>query len=236
MLRTVDFTNDKRVLEALFIAALVLVGLSFLEKNPQHNPWAPLDLRDPPGWATTSKLTFLRDNPTQCRNVLADSDVTFTALPPAGQDACERPDRLQLTDFPFAGRVPVTTCPVAAAMHLWFDRSVQPRSKQFLGQEVSRIRHYGAYNCRRLYGRKEGGWSEHATGNAIDISGFEMRDGAIVTVLEDWSGSDDNAQFLKAIRDDACDIFGTVLSPDYNSAHSDHFHFDQAPRSFGACR
>jgi hypothetical protein len=28
-----------------------------------------------------------------------------------------------------------------------------------------------------------------------------------------------------------------VLSPDYNAAHRDHFHFDQATRGFGSvCR
>jgi len=32
-------------------------------------------------------------------------------------------------------------------------------------------------------------------------------------------------------------VFGTVLSPDYNPAHADHLHFDQASRgSGGMCR
>jgi hypothetical protein len=39
------------------------------------------------------------------------------------------------------------------------------------------------------------------------------------------------------VRDKACDAFGTVLSPDYNAAHADHFHLDQADRGYGAfCR
>lgn len=40
-------------------------------------------------------------------------------------------------------------------------------------------------------------------------------------------------QFLRRIRDDACGLFGTVLSPEYNAAHRDHLHFDGA--SFGVC-
>ena len=32
------------------------------------------------------------------------------------------------------------------------------------------------------------------------------------------------------VRDGACDLFATVLSPDYNAAHADHLHFDQAMR------
>ncbi|MBU1256939.1 MAG: extensin family protein, partial [Alphaproteobacteria bacterium] len=37
----------------------------------------------------------------------------------------------------------------------------------------------------------------------------------------------------------ACDLFSTVLSPDYNKAHRDHFHLDQAERGatgWRACR
>lgn len=38
------------------------------------------------------------------------------------------------------------------------------------------------------------------------------------------------AQFLKAIHEGACGLFGTVLGPEANEAHRDHFHFDLAPR------
>ena len=38
------------------------------------------------------------------------------------------------------------------------------------------------------------------------------------------------AAFLREVRDGACDLFATVLSPDYNAAHADHFHLDQAAR------
>ena len=40
------------------------------------------------------------------------------------------------------------------------------------------------------------------------------------------------------LRDGACGLFATVLSPDYNAAHRDHFHLDQAARGRfgGVCR
>ena len=45
------------------------------------------------------------------------------------------------------------------------------------------------------------------------------------------------ARFLRRARDEACTVFGTVLSPDYNAAHADHLHLDQAARGFGGvCR
>ena len=88
-----------------------------------------------------------------------------------------------------------------------------------------------------MYGRDDGPWSEHATGNAIDIAGFELKDGRVISILQDWDGEEARARFLRVARDEACDLFGTVLSPDYNAAHRDHFHLDQQDRAFGgACR
>lgn len=37
-------------------------------------------------------------------------------------------------------------------------------------------------------------------------------------------------RFLKQVHADACKYFGTVLGPEANEAHRDHFHFDMAPR------
>jgi hypothetical protein len=87
-----------------------------------------------------------------------------------------------------------------------------------------------------MYGASEGRWSEHATGNAIDIAGFVLEDGRRISVLGDWDGEDAEARFLRAVRDGACKSFATVLSPDYNAAHADHFHLDQDGRWSGVCR
>ena len=111
-----------------------------------------------------------------------------------------------------------------------------PAALEHLGSEIVRIEHMGAFNCRRIRGSGSGGWSEHATANAIDISAFVLADGRRISVLEDWEGDAASAAFLKAIRDDACDVFSTVLSPDFNAAHADHFHLDQANRYVGVCR
>lgn len=230
------FAGDRRVLGALILTGLVLAAWSWLQEHPQHNPWAPLDLRDPPGWATQGKLTALKGDAKACSAVLERSDVRFTALEPIGDGACRRESRTRLDLFPFAPRRPDSTCAVAAGLELWLDREVQPAAQVLLGQRVARVEHLGTYSCRRMYGRDEGPWSEHATANAIDISGFVLADGSRVTVLRDWDGSDPEARFLHAVRDAACNIFATTLSPDYNAAHADHFHFDQADRWSGLCR
>ena len=48
------FTGDRRVIAVLMLAALFVAGRSWLAQHPEHDPWAPLDLDDPPGWATAS--------------------------------------------------------------------------------------------------------------------------------------------------------------------------------------
>ena len=51
-----------------------------------------------------------------------------------------------------------------------------------------------------------------------------------MTTLPPVPPLDDRAQFLRTIHAGACGIFGTVLGPEANQAHANHFHFDLAPR------
>jgi hypothetical protein len=227
---------DRALPAVLILAALVLAGRVWLADHPQHDPWAPLDLNHPPGWATQRKLAALRDDPVECRAVLTRSGVAFQALPPAGEGACRREDRTVLEDARLAS-APPTTCAVGAGFELWLRQGVQPAAEELLGARVARREHFGASTCRRLYCRATGPWSEHATGNALDVAAFVLADGRRISVLGDWRGEGSDAAFLRRARDEACRVFGTVLSPDYNAAHADHLHLDQAARSFGGvCR
>lgn len=225
-----------RALLALIPLVAAIAGWQWLQDHPQHNPWTPLDLNDPPGWATRAKLAKLRSDVAECRAVLARSGIPFTALPPAGEGDCARPDRTQLADYPLAPDSPPVTCPVAVALEIWRRESLAPAARDILGSGVARIEHLGAFSCRRMYGASDAPWSEHATANAIDIAGFVLEDGRRISVLRDWDGSGDKATFLRAVRDGACTSFATVLSPDYNAAHADHLHLDQDARWSGVCR
>lgn len=230
------FRAARRALFAIVPLLLAIAGWQWLQNHPQHNPWAPLDLRDPPGWATRTKLARLKEDVGACRAVLARSDIAFTALDAAGEGECARPDRTRLGDYPLSPDTPPVTCPVAIALELWRRDSVAPAARRILGSDIARIEHLGAFSCRRMYGASEGRWSEHATGNAIDIAGFVLEDGRRISVLGDWDGQGTEARFLREVRDGACKSFATVLSPDYNAAHADHFHLDQDGRWSGVCR
>ncbi len=224
------------VIFVIILAALGGGGWLWLQDHPQHNPWAPFDLRHPVGWTTAHKLAALREDVPTCRAALTTSEVPFAALPATGEGPCARPDRTQLSEYPLAPDTPAVTCPVAAALEIWRTKTVEPAAQEIFGSGIARIEHLGAYNCRRIRGTGSTAWSQHATANAIDIAAFILEDGRRVSVLDDWEGDGAEAQFLRQVRDGGCGVFSTVLSPDFNAAHADHFHFDQTSRWAKVCR
>lgn len=234
---------DRIALSALIVACLMLAARGWLHDHPQHDPSAPLDLADPPGWATGGKLAALREDRETCRAFLDRSGIAALALPAAGAGACRREDRVVLTlpagaDARLSPQDAQATCAVGAGLAWWLHHGVQPAAEIILRARVVRIEHLGTYNCRRIGGGESASWSEHATGNALDVSAFVLDDGRRISVREDWDGQGSGAAFLRAARDAACRAFATVLSPEYNAAHADHLHLDQARRGGGwrACR
>ncbi len=231
------------LLGVLGFAGLLLYGHA--RSHPEDLPRTRLDLAQPVGAFTGRKLAALSGEGAQCRALLRRAGVRFTALPSrAVSEQCGYRDAVR---FRPGGALGIgyapgdlgTSCPVAAALALWEWHVVQPAAIRHFGTKVARVEHFGSYSCRRLYGRSEGRWSEHAGANAIDIAGFRLADGRRVSVLGDWDDEDGKAEFLREVRDGACPLFATVLSPDYNAAHRDHFHFDQADRGewgWRACR
>lgn len=233
--RIARFRLDRVVIGVMLVAAILLAARAWLHDHPQHNPWAPLNLADPPGWATQAKLSKLREDAAECRAVLDRSAVAFTALEPLDEGQCPRPDRLTLDKLPLASRAEMT-CALGAGLVLW-ERRLQPLAEAMLRSRIARIEHFGTYSCRWVYGRSTGDWSEHSTGNAIDVAAFVLENGERLAVVSGWQGEGEEAAFLQRARDEACAIFGTVLSPDYNAAHADHLHLDQAARGWGGyCR
>jgi hypothetical protein len=231
------------VLGFLLLGGLLLYG--YARSHPEDMPWTPLDLGDPVGAFTGRKLAGLADEGEQCQALLERAGIRFTALPArSGGAQCGYGHAVRFTEggAQQIGYRPAglgTNCAVAAGLALWEWHVVQPAALEHFGRPVETIEHFGSYSCRRLYGRGEGDWSEHATANAVDVAGFTLADGTRINVASHWNDGGARERFLKQVRDGACDLFATVLSPDYNAAHHDHFHLDQADRGrFGwrGCR
>ena len=124
-------------------------------------------------------------------------------------------------------------CQVASAFSNWARFGVDRAARQILGSPLARIETLGSYSCRNVAGSNRR--SAHATAGAIDVSGFVLEDGRRISLTEDWDGgSAAEREFLRVVHRSACRRFGTVLGPDYNRAHEDHFHLEGSGSNF--CR
>ncbi len=91
--------------------------------------------------------------------------------------------------------------------------------------------HHGTFNCRTIGDTNR--LSNHAFGMAIDIRTYIGNDGTVYNVIRDWEHDTDNpttakGQKLYTIAHDLHRnrVFNNILTPDFNTAHDDHFHYD----------
>jgi hypothetical protein len=166
----------------------------------------------------------------QCLATLKAAEVSFIPLPNQNSGGgCRTIDTVKLMSFATeATNLGPMTCPLAANFAAWAKHAVRPAARQMLGSDVVRIETMGTYSCRNINGGRSGRLSQHAFGNAVDVSAFVLRDGRRVSVLNGWNGKADERAFLRRLHESACKRFGTVLSPNYNAAHANHFHFDMS--------
>ncbi|MBS8225802.1 extensin-like domain-containing protein [Vannielia litorea] len=126
-------------------------------------------------------------------------------------------------------------CGTAKALDRWVKKGLKPAIGR-QGGGVKQIKVVAHYACRNRNNAKSGRLSEHAKGRAVDIAGVTLRDGTYVSVLKGW-GSKTWSKALRVMHKAACGPFGTVLGPNANRYHRDHFHFDTARyRSGSYCR
>ncbi|WP_108835536.1 extensin family protein [Tateyamaria sp. Alg231-49] len=128
----------------------------------------------------------------------------------------------------------VIDCNTAKALKRWTENGAKPALRK-KGGGLATYRVAAHYACRTRNNQPGGRISEHGRGKAIDISGFVLKDGTTLTVLNDWSSR--NGKALKSMHRAACGPFGTVLGPNSDRFHRDHFHFDTANHRSGTyCR
>lgn len=126
-------------------------------------------------------------------------------------------------------------CVTAKALKRWINAGMKPAVGN-TGGGVRQIRVAAHYSCRTRNNQPGAKISEHGRGRAIDISGFVLNDGTVITLLADWRDPR-KGRILRSMHKSACGAFGTVLGPNANRYHLDHFHFDTARyRSGSYCR
>jgi hypothetical protein len=119
-------------------------------------------------------------------------------------------------------------CPMIPAVERWMHQHVLPAAQAHFGQPVVEIKVAASYSCRPINHISGGRLSEHGHANALDVSGFRLADGRLITVKGGWSGDPTERSFLRSVHRGGCEIFSTVLGPMADSSHHDHFHLDLA--------
>lgn len=128
----------------------------------------------------------------------------------------------------------VLDCATVQALKQWVTKGMRPAMRR--QGEVVQLRVAAHYTCRTRNSRPGAPVSEHGKGKAIDISGFRMSDGRVVSVLNGWTDRR-TSRAMRQMHKAACGPFGTVLGPDADRFHRDHFHFDTARHRSGPyCR
>lgn len=219
------------------VALAMIGGTRWIEvRYPQYLPWVPLAISHELGPTTRGKLTGLEGDIAACLDTLQQAGLLVTPISmPVAVPQCEIPDPVGLVrmHYPYAPASVPMSCPLAVALGLWERHVVQTAAQIHLATTVSRIHHYGTYNCRAISNSRRGTWSQHATATAIDVASFELSDGSRISVAGQYRAESPAGEFLRAVKRGSCEVFGTVLSPDYNAAHADHFHLQQRG---GLCR
>ena len=112
------------------------------------------------------------------------------------------------------------------------------RAKGVVGLE-----HYSMYRAESVVGRSNKP-SGHSLGRAIDLAKFELRDGRVLSVLDDWTQRTRGGDPCRSWPDDAdarlmrqlvCEaaargLFHIVVTPHHNDAHANHVHLEIDPQ------
>jgi hypothetical protein len=159
--------------------------------------------------------------------------VEPAAQPTSSNELCRIDTPVRLSAVPVRSRPgtairvteqPVLACRFADSFGHWIGDLVAPVLAGGAGSELKAVRTGPGFECRNRNRSATGKLSAHAEGLAIDISGFELANGATIRVKQESNGAQNPS--LAALRTAACGWFTTVLGPGSDAAHDDHLHVD----------
>jgi hypothetical protein len=172
--------------------------------------------------------------------VVRESEYLRTRAALGGPSVCgaERPFEMAAAD---GGRVrlrpaALLRCPMIPQVDRWVRTVIEPAARRTYGASLAEITVAASYACRPMNNVAGGNLSEHGHANALDVSAFTLTDGTRIAVKSGWRGDWRERAFLRAVHDGACAEFTTVLGPDYDANHHDHFHVDLARRGVDGLR
>lgn len=235
------------------VAGAVAVGCMAFDSSPRVVPAA--STTEAGGSATTTTAPLSRSALFAAWNALRGDPYALDAvdrwLEPGVKLKC---DRSQLksyrgTSLRYYGAVLVS--PSFQERLVRFEEVVREVSREVYGREPQRIRHLGAFACRSTRNRSRL-MSEHALGNALDLSGFDFGSATKATPLPEglpkalrhsfqvrvgrhWAATSGvgavHSRFLTTLAErlqQRPDVFRSMFGPGHGG-HDDHLHLDVSP-------
>ncbi len=224
----------------LVVALIGCIAAVFHHDTPlpdEWNPIIPLHVDAPITPLTAYKLRLTMGDDARCLAVLEDAADFRSESPLEDSVDCIISPRITLRRVGQAKlRAVETRCQTALRMAMWERHGLQAAAERHMGTMVSEVRHFSSYSCRKMRtgSGEDAGMSTHATANAIDISGFVLKDGRTVDLKRDWPKIGPTSDFLRDAFQSACLWFPVALGPEFNALHADHFHLQT--RGWGFCR
>jgi hypothetical protein len=171
--------------------------------------------------------------PSACRLALTDEIAIAPSIPDIhGVGGCGGEDlvRLEAVVLPDKRRVSVKPaailrCTMANAIAGWIRGDMAPLAER-LGSTISELDNFDSFECRgrnRIAGAK---LSEHGRANALDVRGFKLADGSLISLTDRTVPR----QLRETVLHSVCARFSTVLGPSSDWYHEDHIHLDLMER------
>lgn len=199
--------------------------------KPDEKPPEPVKPEDPAALQT-------------CLGALKEIGAEFKQLEPIrdAEQGCgiEAPVELSVV-LPGIKLEPSGTmrCETALALSRWTKEMMLPAAALALPEKkVTAIANASTYICRNRNSAENGKISEHAKGNAVDISTISFDKGEPLVMKPRVEDGTPEGAFQRTITAAACLFFRTVLSPGSDATHQDHLHLDVLERkgSYLYCR
>lgn len=227
-------------LTATFLCLTIKAPLAGNVTLPEHAPIPqPREeaLREEHASRTQNATPSLPASEQACRKDLLRLGVSYTNAPAVQTNgACALPYPIEVTALsPTIALTPPATmnCKTARAAARLFQGAGMAAAIKHFDSPISGVVQASAYVCRSINGGN--GLSEHALGNALDISRINLFDGTTIAIKRHAAESA-RAKLQSDIREAACGPFTTVLGPGTDADHSNHFHFDMKERRSAYCR
>ncbi|MEM0988058.1 MAG: extensin family protein [Pseudomonadota bacterium] len=190
---------------------------------------APIPQSDPPAIAIPTGDALICGDP---RLIGRTRPNIFGHLPGCG--IFEPVELTEIAGIQMEGKVTLD-CRTARTFANWLTGIAVPEARRTLGARIDRVWVVGSYVCRTRNHLPGARLSEHSVGRAVDVAGFFLGNGRRITLTDNW-GKGTAGAFLHTVWEKACGPFNTVLGPDSDQFHKDHFHFDTAYRDSTYCR